>query len=212
MTFILEHFELQHKQKKDGVEDTPTSPSSDSDAIMALDNCDNTAPRPGSTPGTGLDNIPNGCAISIYSGTLRGGEVCLSPPPNKCMFCEFSTSDKEALSYHYAHHGIKNIQPPEQFLDAVSQASEQIKPIKNHEKEDIQVVSSFALYLKLVPYYAFPVVSILNSSFQAHYLQYKHAFLSLLLLHSMLINFFTIPTREFTQMPYYAATLARFWT
>lgn len=140
-TFILEHLELQHKLPKERVEKTPTSPSSDSDAMMSSENCGETVPRPGSTPETSLSNIPTGCAIPIFSGSLRGGETCDGSFLFQCIFCEFSTSDKEALSCHYAHHGIKNLQRTERLLAAVSEASTQMGSSKSNVNESMQIVS-----------------------------------------------------------------------
>ncbi|VDD80759.1 unnamed protein product [Mesocestoides corti] len=103
--FVLEHLELQHRSYK---EETPTSPSSDSDALMRLEDSE-AVQRPGSTPGTRRNTLC-GSVVPIFSGCLRGGEIQDGAFHYQCLFCEFSTSIREVLATHYVHHGIKNLQ------------------------------------------------------------------------------------------------------
>ncbi|KAH9286749.1 hypothetical protein ECG_00546 [Echinococcus granulosus] len=145
--FILEHLELQHRLVKEEVEEeeTPTSPSSDSDVIMRSDGGE-MVQRPGSTPGTHL-NVSQGCAVPIFSGRLRGGEMRDGEFHYQCLFCEFSTCNREVLASHYVHHGIKNLQCSERPLAATAEASQMTTKtvlIKSREKslkmEDMELM------------------------------------------------------------------------
>ncbi|VDK22418.1 unnamed protein product [Taenia asiatica] len=146
--FIIEHLELQHRSVKGEVEggETPTSPSSDSDVIMRSEGGE-TVQRPGSTPGTHL-NVSLGCAVPIFSGRLRGGEIRDGELHYQCLFCEFSTCNREVLASHYVHHGIKNLQCSERPLAVTAEASSMTKMAlppkskeKNLKKEDLELVS-----------------------------------------------------------------------
>ncbi|VDO04795.1 unnamed protein product [Rodentolepis nana] len=107
--FVLEHLELRHKAEIEE-SDKPTSPSSDSDAIIPKEKGDVTQKRPDSAPGVGSNPPTPELVIQIFACELRGrkAEEKLDECETKCVFCKFSTADKNLLSEHYEHHGIKN--------------------------------------------------------------------------------------------------------
>lgn len=108
-TFVLEHLELQHRAEVEEGE-KPTSPSSESDAIVPKDKEDVAQRRPDSTPGVRPNSTTPELVVHIFTCNLRGGkaEETQEECESKCVFCKFSTTDKKRLSEHYEHHGIKN--------------------------------------------------------------------------------------------------------
>ncbi|KAL7061974.1 hypothetical protein AAHC03_0202 [Spirometra sp. Aus1] len=49
--------------------------------------------------------------VAAATNTVASGDSVHPPDPPKhnCLFCNFSTSVREALASHYVHHGIKNL-------------------------------------------------------------------------------------------------------
>lgn len=143
-TFILEHIELQHKPMRDEQE-VPSSPSSDSDAIMRK-NRGEMSQRPGSTPGTRSSPAPNR-VISIFTCHLRGGEGQEEGSKlRRCVFCDFATSGKKLLADHYEHHGIKNFDRSQPVPPTISPQDESLNPqMKMEILEKVSLFTSFQL-------------------------------------------------------------------
>lgn len=136
-SFLLEHVELHHKNWSTNDHHQGCSPPQlerDSSVAAVLENghCSETEERDNVSP---LSNVTPHTAEkrhlpyvkTLFVGQLSGGSSSTNSESrlsnggpvlgleHQCLFCDFTTSNSEILSEHYARHGIRKLQLPIEF-------------------------------------------------------------------------------------------------